>query len=92
MDDKLFHVSIITPDKTIYEGRVQSLIAPGELGYLGILANHAPLITNLVPGKIILREKPDETNVLYSNGKGILEVLKNNVDILIDSVEKPNSV
>lgn len=89
MSDKLFHVNIITPDKTIYEGRISSLIAPGELGYLGVLANHAPLITNLVPGKIILRERPTETTIYHSKGKGILEVLQNNVNILADSVERP---
>lgn len=85
--DKSFHVSIVTPDKTIFEGRAQSLIAPAELGYLGVLANHAPLITNLSPGKIILKEKSAETIIFHSSGNGILEVLKNNVSILADSIE-----
>lgn len=88
MMDKLFHINIVTPDKTIYEGRISSLIAPGELGYLGVLSNHAPLITNLVPGKIILRERPNEATIFYSKGNGIMEVLKNNVNILADSVER----
>lgn len=87
MDNKSFKVNIATPEKTIYEGRAISLIAPGELGYLGILANHAPLITALVNGKIIIREAPEKTRIFYSKEKGILEVLENSVTILIESIE-----
>ncbi len=88
MIGKFFKVSIITPRRIIYEGQISSLIAPAELGYLGVLANHAPLIANLVPGKIILKEMSDRPKVFRCASKGIMEVLENNVSILIDSVEK----
>jgi len=88
MIGKTFKVSVITPQRIVYEGQVSSLIAPAELGYLGVLVNHAPLIANLVPGKIIVRDPSDRARIFHSAGKGIIEVLENNVSILIDSIGK----
>ncbi len=88
MIGKSFKVSISTPQRTVYEGQVLSLIVPAELGYLGVLVNHAPLIANLVPGKIIVKETPDTSKIFYSKSRGIIEVLQNNTDILVDSVER----
>lgn len=81
--EKDFLLIILSPDKKIYEGRIKSLIVPSELGYLGILANHAPLITNLAPGKITIRNPSDEITVLHAKGKGFLEVFKNNATLLV---------
>jgi len=88
MTGKTFKVSVITPQRIVYEGQVSSLIAPAELGYLGILVNHSPLIANLVPGKIIVKDPSDRTRIFHSAGKGIIEVLENTVSILIDSIGK----
>ena len=82
---KLFTINIITPDSSLYHGEVSSLVAPGEIGYLGILANHAPLITNLVPGKIVIKKEGNSPHIINSKAKGFLEVVKNNVTILLDS-------
>lgn len=87
MIGKTFKVSVITPRRLVYEGQVSSLTAPAELGYLGVLVNHASLIANLVPGKITVRDSADRTKIFHSAGKGIIEVLENNVSILIDSLE-----
>ncbi|HAH19792.1 MAG TPA: hypothetical protein DCL49_02675 [Candidatus Omnitrophica bacterium] len=83
--EKDFLLTILCPDKKLYEGRIKSLIVPSELGYLGVLANHAPLITNLVPGKITIRNPSDEITVLHAHGKGFLEVFKNNVTLLVSA-------
>ena len=82
---KIFDLTLITPDKTLYEGRVESLVAPAALGYLGVLANHAPLVANLVKGKIILRDGLGKTEEFLSAGKGFIEVLKNEVVIILRS-------
>ena len=81
---KSFNLAIVTPEKTVYEGKVSSLVAPSKLGYLGVLAGHAPLIAALGPGRIILKESPAGERVFKCAGGGMLEVLKNNVTILID--------
>lgn len=85
MIGKFFKVNIFSPRRIVYEGQVSSLIAPAALGYLGVLVNHAPLVANLVPGNIILKETSDRSKVFRCASKGIMEVLENNVSILVDA-------
>jgi len=87
----LFQAKIVTQDRVVYTGKVSSMVAPGELGYLGVLANHAPLMSSLVSGKITLREGSGRVVTFYSKGRGYLEVFKNNVTLLMDDVEAPES-
>lgn len=81
---KLFNISIVTTDKTVYEGSISSLTAPSKLGYLGVLADHAPLIATLGPGKITLREDSNERKIFNSKSGGLLEIMKNKVTILLN--------
>lgn len=81
----LFHLTILSIDRKIFDGDLQSLIAPGEIGYLGVLANHAPLITNLVPGKITLKDASGNITGLDSRTAGFLEVSDNKAMILLDA-------
>ena len=83
----LFNVNILTRDKTVYSGPASSMVAPGELGYLGILSNHAPLLTTLVPGNIILKEHSGQVIAFKSKSKGFLHVLKNDATVPLDSIE-----
>lgn len=87
MNENTLKITISTPFKTVYEGEGLSLIAPGELGYMGILVNHAPIISNLGPGKITIRETSGNVKLLTSKEKGVIEVFQNNVNILFDSLE-----
>ena len=81
--DKIFQLNILTSDKSLYDGKAVYLTAPGEAGYLGVLPNHAPLVTTLIPGKIILKDEKGGQRVVESKGKGFLEILNNEVTILI---------
>ncbi len=67
------------------EGGLAAVRAPGELGYLGILANHAPLVTTLKRGVLSWRKagEPRQTRRL---GGGLLEVAKNRVTILTSDI------
>ncbi|MFH1190407.1 MAG: F0F1 ATP synthase subunit epsilon [Candidatus Omnitrophota bacterium] len=80
----LFHLTASSGDKKIFEGDLQSMTAPGEIGYLGILANHAPLMTTLVPGRITVRDASGAVKSFESISRGFLEVLDNKVTILLD--------
>ncbi len=84
--DNSFHIDIVTPEKTIYSGSIVSLVVPAELGYMGILANHAPLIAHLVKGKIVLKNTSQETKVFELSASGFMEVLKNKVTLILDSI------
>lgn len=82
----LFNAQIITADKRIFEGEISSLVVPSELGYLGVLADHAPLIANLRPGKITFRDNSGFEKEIINKGKGFIEVIRNKATILLDSV------
>jgi F-type H+-transporting ATPase subunit epsilon len=72
----LFKLSVVTPEKTVFEMDVRSIVAPGSEGYLGVLSNHAPLITALKPGILsVVEESGDES--LYTLSGGFLEVSGN---------------
>jgi len=82
-----FRVKVLSPDKKIYEGEAQSLVAPAALGYVGILAHHAPFLTTLVPGHITIRNAEGQTTAFTCNGTGFLEVLNNTALLLVESAQ-----
>ncbi len=85
---KTFQLNILTPEKTVYAGSAASLTAPGEAGYLGVLADHAPLVTTLLPGKIFFKDQAGKQTILESEGKGFLEVFKNEVTVILLAISK----
>jgi F-type H+-transporting ATPase subunit epsilon len=82
----MYLLTIVTPEKIFYEDEVTSLIAPGSEGFLGVLTDHAPLITALVPGKLTVKDQKNQ-ELFFSVGGGFMEVLKNHVSILAHSIE-----
>lgn len=82
---KNFKLMIIGPEKVVYDSEVTSIVAPGDLGYLGILADHAPLITSLTTGNLEITDAHGSKTTMILSG-GFMEVLKNNVTILADAI------
>ena len=80
-----FTLTIVTAESEVFSEEIDSLVAPGIDGQLGILPNHAPLMTQLQPGEMTIRSNNGE-NVLAVTG-GFLEVLNNQVTILADTAE-----
>jgi len=80
---KTFDLEIYSTEKTIFEGKVTSLVAPSECGYLGILATHAPLVVKLSRGLITFRDASGESRVVENNSTGFLQVNKNQAVILL---------
>ncbi|GIV15281.1 MAG: ATP synthase epsilon chain [Armatimonadota bacterium] len=88
---KSFHLEIVTPDRALLSEEVVSIIAPGVEGYLGVLANHAPLVTELGVGILRIRYPDDaEENVAVSGG--FMEVANNRVLVLADAAERPQDI
>lgn len=77
---------IITPAKVIFEDKVESIIAPGGAGYLGVLAHHAPLTTTVNPGRLTVRRKNEV--ISFDIGKGFLEVFQNQASLLVESATR----
>ena len=78
---------VLTHEGLALEDRAVSVIARGEPGYLGILRNHAPLVTTLKPGKLSWR-RADGARHARELGSGLLEVQRNQVTILTDSLSE----
>ena len=78
-------VTIVSAEHAIFSGEAEMVVAPGETGELGILPQHAPLLTRIKPGtvKVKLVGKVEE-EVIYVSG-GILEVQPKAVTILADT-------
>lgn len=80
---KTFQVDIYAPDKIIYQGQAISLIVPSALGFLGVLADHAPLVARLSSGKITIRTPEGALRVIDSLTGGFLQVLQNQATLLL---------
>ena len=77
-------LEIITPGKKVYTGEVTSVTVPGTKGSFQILNNHAPIISTLENGKVKVK---DDAGVHIFNIKGgVVEVLKNKVVVLAESI------
>jgi len=76
---------VLTETGVAVEDEATSIIAPGEVGYLGMLRNHAPLVTTLQSGKLIWTRASGERRTLRV-GTGLLEIAKNRCTLLTSTV------
>ena len=84
-------LDIITAERVVYSDQVSIVVAPGIEGELGILPNHAPLLTTLQPGEIrVVKEGEEDTFIAVSSG--FLEVMANKVVILTDTAERAEEI
>jgi F-type H+-transporting ATPase subunit epsilon len=83
-------LDIVTAERTVYSEDVDIVIAPGVEGQLGILPHHAPLMTILQAGELIVRKGGQEDSLAISGG--FLEVRPDRVIILADSAERAEEI
>jgi len=76
-------VSVISPERTIFEGDADSVVVPAWDGELGILRGHAPLMALLGAGRIRIR-RGGQTEMFEVNG-GFLQVINNRVSVLSEA-------
>ena len=89
---KSFKVNIITPERTVFEVEAVSVVIPGSEGYLGIWANHAPLVTGVQPGVVTLTQADGEKEIFLAVSGGFLEVSRNTVNIMCDTCERAREI
>ena len=77
-------LEIITPDKKVYSGDVESVKLPGAEGSFRILNNHAPIIASLKKGTIKVTDSKKQIENFEING-GVVEVQNNKVIVLAES-------
>jgi len=79
------HVDVVSAEESIFSGEATLVSLPGEVGELGILPRHTPLITRIKPGAVrIQRADNNEEEFVFVAG-GILEVQPHCVSVLADT-------
>jgi F-type H+-transporting ATPase subunit epsilon len=80
------NLEIITPEKPIFKDQIEAVTIPGTQGSFQILKDHAPIISSFEIGIIKVKKASAET--FYTTAGGTVEVSKNQVLVLADSIEK----
>ena len=73
---------IVTPEETVYSEDVEMVTLPAVTGQIGIYPQHVPLMTQMVPGEIIVRK--DGRDLFIASGEGLIEIGASRVDVLTD--------
>jgi len=82
---------VVTAERTVFQDEVDMVVAPGTEGQLGILPHHAPLMTSLTYGELIIHREGREDEFIAIGG-GFLEVGPDHVTILADSAERAGEI
>jgi len=84
------NLEIITPEKPIFKEQIDAVTIPGTIGSFQILKDHAPLISSFEIG--IIKVKKGSSDTYYTTAGGTVEVNKNQVLVLADSIEKIENI
>ena len=85
-----FKLEIVTAERMVFSDEVTALVAWGVEGQLGILPHHAPLMTMLQPGDLLMRKDKEEEYLAITGG--FLEVRPDKVIILADACERADEI
>jgi F-type H+-transporting ATPase subunit epsilon len=80
------NLEILTPDKKVFEGEVTSVTVPGTMGSFEILNHHAPIISTLEDGKLIVRGGSSGKENTFLIQGGVVEVSHNKVIVLAEGI------
>ena len=89
-----YTLDVVTPERTMLSEPVTQTIAPGTEGQLGILANHAPLMTELAPGEVLATLADGRTTAHIVISGGFMEVAPGGgrTTILADYAERADEI
>ncbi len=90
-DQRLLRVDIVAPDKRVFQGYAKSLRAPGEDGDFQVMYNHAPMISLLNVGPLILT-LADTEKASFATSGGFIEVIGNIVTVLAETAEPASDI
>ena len=86
-----YRVDVITPEGPAFQGEAQIVVVPGSAGQLGVLANHAPLISSLQPGRTHLTDA-EGTVHSWATAHGFIEVRKNEAVVLVGEAVRGDQI
>jgi F-type H+-transporting ATPase subunit epsilon len=85
------HCAVVTAERIVFDGDVDMVVAPGIEGQLGVLPHHAPLMTALTIGELVLQKKGEEDTIMAIGG-GFMEIGPHHVTVLADSAERAEEI
>ena len=88
---KSYPLEIVTLKRTVFSDDVECVTVPGGLGYLGILAGHAPLLTNVEIGAISIKHEGG-SHLEMVVGEGFLVVTPKSTTLLVDTAETKEEI
>lgn len=80
-------IEIITPDQKVFEGDIKSVRVPGQKGSFQVLKDHAPIVSTLDNGPVIL-VSPEGVETRFEITGGVIEVKMNRIILLAESVRE----
>jgi len=86
----MLHLEIVTPEQKIYSDDVDSVVIPGVEGELGVLPQHVPLMTQLLPGELRVLKGGEE--LCLAVGEGFVEISADKVAVLTDMAVKETEI
>jgi F-type H+-transporting ATPase subunit epsilon len=89
--DKFLELEIVSPVKSVYEGLVKYVTAPGFMGEFQVLYNHAAMVATLQIGLMKIEDENGNKKEFSTSG-GILEVKANKISILADTIESKDEI
>ncbi len=78
------HVDIVSAEQEIFSGEAEMVFAPAQMGEIGIAPGHTPLVTQLAPGEVRVKQTDGKEEGFYVSG-GLLEVQPKVVTVLSDT-------
>ena len=89
---KKFDLSLVTPDGAAYEGEVEMVVVPGQIGEIGVLARHAPLIATLKAGATRVHPGNGAEVIDFATGPGFFQVLNDRAIALVDDAVEASQI
>ena len=80
------YIELVTPDHVVFEGQADVVTLPGSEGSFQILNNHAPIISSLKKGEIVIKTGKEE--LYFQVDAGVVEVLANKITVLTEKAEE----
>ena len=87
----LIHVDIVSAEAAIYSGQAELVVAPAEMGEVGIAARHAPFLSRLKPGEVRVKVTDQEVHPFFISG-GMIEVQPHVVTILAKTAIRAHDI
>ncbi len=91
MDTQPFTLDVVTLKRVVFSEPIESVVAPGTVGYFGILTGHTPFVSSLKTG-IIKITKPNGEKIILSTSGGFLMTDGKKVILLAEAAERPEEI